>query len=349
VAAGVVALALAAGGAVLAVRAFVGDPRSERPAQPAESPAAPVEPVVDMTLPIRWPTSIAHGEGSIWVAESANDGTGAGTVYRIDPDSAEILAEIAVPSVPGWEVGGSGMEAAGGSLWIAGYYDDGSQGALIRIDATTNELADVLPLGGQFAGDVAVDERGVWVTLFSEPSMELVRVDPQGMVIDLRTSLGVDWAREVVSVDGHVWIEAMRNRLLRIDPATGVVVQETRVPGSWSVTAADGDIWATSWTEEDGNTLVRIDPATGGTESFPSGPLDGLIEVGGGGVWGRGRGLGEGSGGVGIVRLDPATGRIDASLQLTETKNPIDLAVAPGSVWVAYYEKGVTRVELRPA
>jgi hypothetical protein len=350
VAVAAVALAVAAGGSIVAVRAFLGgEPNPRTTAEPAASPAAPVEPVVDVTLPIQWPTSIVYGEGSIWVAESANDGTGAGTVYRIQPDTAEVLAEIAVPSIPSWEFGGSGMEAAGGSLWIAGYYDKGSQGALIRIDATTNELADVFPLGGEFAGDVAVDERGIWVTLFSKPSVELARVDPQTMVVDLRTSLGVDWAREVVSVDGHLWIEAMRNRLLRIDPETGAVVQEVRVPGAWSLTTSDGFIWSVSWTEDDGNALVRIDPATGATESIPSGPLDGLIEAGSSGLWGRGRGLAEGSRGVGIVRFDPTTGMIDASLELTERKNPIDLAVAPASVWVAYYEEGVTRVELRPA
>jgi DNA-binding beta-propeller fold protein YncE len=343
-----VAMLLAAGGAAVAIRAFVGW-EAAPPARPAATPAPPVDPVVDVTLPIKWPVSLVYGEGSIWVAESANDGTGTGTVYRIDPDTAEILAEIQVPSVPGWEFGGGGMEAAGGSLWIAGYYDKGSQGAIVRIDTTTNEVAHVLPLGGEFAGDVGVDERGIWVTLFSESSVELARLDPQTLTLDLRTSLGVDWAREVVSVDGHIWIEAMRSRLLRIDPETAAVVQEVRVPGAWSLTTADGVIWATSWTEGEGNSLARIDPATGAIQVFPSGPLDGLVEAGPSGVWGRGRGLAEGSRGVGIVRFDPTRGMIDASLELTERKNPIDLAVAAGSVWVAYYEEGVTRVELRPA
>jgi hypothetical protein len=80
---------------------------------------------------------------------------------------------------------------------------------------------------------------------------------------------------------------------------------------------------------------------------LPSHSLDFLVDVGEGGLWGRG--LDQASGRIGIVRFDPVTGRIDASVELGERRNPIDLAVAPGSVWVATYKEGVTRIELRPA
>jgi streptogramin lyase len=349
VAAAAVALALAAGGAVLVARAFLGGDRPvERPFRLAQSPPAPVDPVVDVTLPIKWPSSIVYGEGSVWVAASANDGTGAGTVYRIDPATAQIEAEIPSPVIPGWDWGGAGMEVGDDSVWIAGYLEDGSQGGLVRIDTSTNEVAEVLPLGGQSAGDVAVDEHGIWVTLFTEPSMELIRLQPHTLVVDLRMGLGIDWAQEMVSVDGHVWIVVSKNRIIEVDPATGQVIQEVHVPYGFSSTSANGAIWTTTWKTSEGNLIARIDPVTGAVEQFPSDTLDGLVEAGAGGLWGRGRGLNQGSGGVGIVRFNLDTQRIDASVEL-EGRDPIDVAVAPGSVWVVHYREGVTRVELRPA
>ncbi|MGH2767099.1 MAG: hypothetical protein ACRDKA_14505, partial [Actinomycetota bacterium] len=338
----------AAGGAVLAARAFLGGDRAvERPARPAQTPAAPVDPVVDVTLPIKWPSSIVYGEGSIWVAASANDGTGAGTVYRIDPDTAEVLAEIQVPSVPGWEVGGGGMEIAEGSLWIAGYLDDGDQAALLRVDATTDELADVVPLGGQFAGDVAVDEHGIWVTVFVEPSVELARLDPGTLAVDMRSSLDVDWAREILAVDGHVWVRTTRGVLLMVNPVTGEVLEQVVVPGGvTSMTTFQGAIWSATWKASSGNLLARIDPATGAMDLLPSDPMGYLVEGGERGLWGR---WDPGAGTLGVARFDTNTGRVDASAALDRGFQPIALAVASDSVWLATYEEGVTRIELRPS
>jgi hypothetical protein len=339
-----VALAVAAGGAALAIRAFTAvDPRP--PVDPATDPAAPVDPVVDVTLPIRWPASIVYGEGSIWAAASSNDGTGAGTVYRLDPDMGEILAEIPVPSVPAWETGGGGMEVADGSLWIAGYLDEGHHGALLRIDVATNEVADVIPLGGQFGGEVSVDEHGVWVTVFGQPSVELARVDPETLLTDIHTSLDADWAREILTVDGHVWVRTTQDALSKIEPSTGKIVQEIDLPGAaTSLTTADGAIWAATWKASEGNLLARIDPATGRTVLQPSGEFDYLIESGPSGLWGRWAQEAR----LGVARFDPTTGRIDASVHLDRGSEPIALAVAPRSVWVATYQNGFTRVELRP-
>jgi hypothetical protein len=343
-----VALALASGGAVLVTRAFIGGERPvERPVQPAQTPPAPVDPVVDVTLPIPFPTSIVYGEGSVWVAASANDGTGAGTVYRIDPGTAEILAEIEVASVPAWEVGGGGMEIAGGSLWIAGYLDDGDQGGLLRVDTSTNEVINTVPVGGDFAGEVAVDEHGIWVTVFAEPSVQLVRLDRATLTVDVRTSLDVDWAREILAVDGHVWVRASQDALLKVDPSNGAVVLRVDLPGGvTSMTTFQGAIWAATWKASSGNLLARIDPATGTMDLLPSDPMGNLVEGGESGLWGR---WDPGAGTLGVARFDPVTGRVDASVALDRGSQPIALAVASDSVWLATYEEGVTRIELRPA
>jgi hypothetical protein len=354
-----VALVLAAAGVAVVASAFLGDePRQTRPAQAAATPPAPVEPVVDVTLPIKWPASVVYGEGSVWVAAWVEE-TDGNLLYRIHPDTGEIQAEIPVPSIPGWETGGGGMIVANGSLWIAGYMEQGDQAALLRIDPTKDEVAEEIPLGGSFAGEVAVDEHGVWVTVFAQPSVQLVRLDPATLTEELRIDLDSDWAREILTVQGTVWVRVVaegdelvgdrKRLLLRIDPQTGQIVQRVEIPRSViSVTVGDGAIWATGWNRSSGNGLVRLDPLTGSTEVLPSDSLDFLVEFGEGGFWGRG--TAEPTGRQGIVRFDPVTGRIDASVELEKPPlSLIDLTIAPGSVWVATYEEGVTRIELRPA
>ena len=360
VAAAAVALALAAGGAVLAARTFLGGDRPvERPARPAATPPAPVDPVVDVTLPIEWPSSIVYGEGSIWVAASANDGTGAGTVYRIDPGTAEILAEISSPVVPGWETGGGAMEVSGGDLWVAGGV--GTGGRLVRIDAETHTLVDDIRVPGRFLGDVAVDEHGVWVSVFlrdgDDEAIDLVRLDPVTGSEEARIRMESSYAREVLAVDGTIWIHERRTHgsivggsvLTRVDPETEQIVTSVRLPvQTWMVTEGSGFIWAPIYDAEENNVLARLDPHTNELTTLLAENLEFQIAVGEGGVWGVARGgpdlFGERSG---IVRYEPVAGRVDALVPVDGS--PIALAVAPGSVWVIHYREGVTRVELRPA
>lgn len=352
-----VAMLLAAGGAAVAIRAFVGR-EAARPARPAATPAPPVDPVVDVTLPIKWPSSIVYGEGSIWVAASANDGTGGGTVYRIDPDTAEILAEIPVVAVPGWETGGGAMEVTDGAVWVAG---GGSSRNLVRIDAATNLVVQEIAVKGAFLGDVAVDDLGVWVSVFvrdgERERVDLVRLDPATGAEEARIPLETEYGREVIAIDGTIWVHANETHgsvvgaslLTRVDPQTERVVASVPLGSpATSVTEGNGFIWAPTWTEEDGNLLMRVDPETGEVITLPSGTLEFVIDVGEGGVWGvarRGQDLFDGRGG--IVRFDPVTGRVDAGVGIEA--RTIALSVAPGSVWAAHYEGGVTRVELRPA
>jgi hypothetical protein len=314
--------------------------------------------VVDVTLPIEWPASIVYGEGSIWVAASANDGTGAGTVYRIDPDSAEILAEIPSPVVPGWVTGGGSMEVADGDLWVGG---GGASRRVVRIDGDTNAVIQEIPVEGGFLGDLALDEHGLWVSVFGRGEegqrIHMVRLDPATGEEEIRVPMESEYAREVLTVVGTVWLHERETRgsvvggsiLTRVDPATGQVLESVPLGTSATVVVeGDGYIWAPGWTRADGNLLLRLNPRTGDVVTYPSDSLEYWIGVGEGGVWGvarRGQDLFNGRGGV--VRFDPVTGRVDAGVGIEA--GTIALTVAPGSVWVVHYEEGVTRVELRPA
>jgi hypothetical protein len=321
-----------------------------------------VEPAVDVTIPIEWPASVVYGEGSIWVAASANDGTGAGSVYRIAADTAEIQAEIPVASIPTWVTGGGGMELSNGSLWVVG---GGGRTGLVRIDTSTNAVTGEFPVGGAFPADLAIDEHGVWVSVFvrdggdpPKEQMHLVRFDPVTGAEEARVALESEYAREVLAIDGTIWVHEHETHgsvvgnsvLTRVDPETERVVASVPLgSSSTSVTEGDGFIWATTWTSEEGNVLGRLDPQTNEVIRIPSQTLEFVIDVGEGGIWGVARdGPNLFGNRTGVARFEPVAGRVDATSGALGG-GPIALAVAPGSVWVAHYEAGVTRVELRPA
>lgn len=323
--------------------------------------------MVDRTLSIPWANAVAVGEGSVWVASRADDGTFSGRVFRLDVETGETVAEIQVPTLPGWVTGGGGLEVAGGSVWVVGGVEapggldspgGGSDGLLLRIDPATNRVVQEIPLGGFSAGDVAVDKRGVWVTLSTGGGgtlTELVRVDPVRGEVVARTRLTQEYARDVIAIDGAIWVHehetggplGRESIFTRVDAEPGRLLAS--VPTGLyvvSVTIGDGTIWGATSSEPDGNVLFKLDPFTGDFATVPVGDLDHLIDFGEGGIWGRGL---RSNGDIGVVRFHPQTGRVDAWVALPkEASSPVALSVATGSVWVVNYEHGVTRIELRP-
>jgi hypothetical protein len=326
-----------------------------------------VLPVVDRVLPIPRASAVAAGEGSAWIASSANDGTFGGSILRIDTETGETLADIPVPTVPGWETGGGGLEVALGSVWVVGGMEvpvgldtpeDCCDGLLIQIDPALNRVIREIPLGGFSAGDVAVDERGVWVSLFTGGgggTSEVVRVDPRrGEVVD-RIGLTQDYVRDVIVIDGAVWAHEHESNdaigresiFTRVDPETGRLMASVRTGlHVVSATAGEGTIWGVALSESgDGNVLLKLDPRTGQFTTFPAGDLDHLLDFGESGIWGRAL---RSTGDIGVARFRPDTGRLDGWASLPkEAGSPVALAVAPGSLWVVNYEEGVTRIELR--
>jgi hypothetical protein len=347
--------------------ARTGPERRPAPAEVSEE----VVPVVDRILSIPWANAVAAGAGNVWVASSSNDGTSAGSIFRIDTDSGEIVAEIPVTTVPGWVTGGDGLEVAGGSVWVVGGIETpggldspggGSDGLLLRVDPATNRVVQEIPLSGFSAGDVAVDERGVWVSLSTGGGggsglSELVRVDPDRGEVVARTRLTQEYARDVIAIDGAIWVHehevggpiGRESVFTRVDPETGRLLAS--VPTGLhvvSVTVGEGTIWGVALSESgEGNVLLKLDPLTGDLATIPAGDLDHLLDYGEGGIWGRGvRSTGE----VGVVRFIPQSGQVDAWVPLSkEASSPVALAVALASVWVVNYEHGVTRIELRRA
>ena len=116
--------------------------------------------VVDR-FPTRGDGALAVGGGSVWQA-----GITSQTIYRYDPSSKRLLAQIPVGVVA------KHLTADAHSLWVSS-----DSGRVTRIDMTTNTVTGTFQLGGR-APAVAVGHGSVWIVDTAHAA--LLRVQPTG-------------------------------------------------------------------------------------------------------------------------------------------------------------------------
>jgi TolB protein len=312
-------------------------------------------------------SSVVYGEGSVWVAVSNDDGSFGGTIVRIDPQTHEVQAEIQADVIPTWEVGGGAMVFEGGDLWLAGNleapgaFDDpggGADAAVIRVDTSTNEVVQTIPVGGAGGADLTFLDGELWVLVSGDETvdhaMEVVRVDPQTGDVSARFALDANWAHTLVAAEGRLVTVAggedavnVDGRVIEIDPATGATTEVeipsrffTPMPVLWR-----GQVWIST---DPG--FVRFDPLG---EVFPEPPVTlaprfgdccGFVEADDRGIWFLSPDL-EDAGGRVLNVFDPATGEATALVELDEG-SPVAMAVAPDAVWILNYEGTLTHVDL---
>ena len=359
----VVASAVATTGLAFAACAFLGDGRPpEWPAasvSPQISPLPPVTGRVVETIPLKGANSIAYGAGSIWVAS-----LGYGSpdrLLRFDPDTGQKLADITVQRVTSWGVGGGGISFGAGGVWVVG--SGGGEAVAQRIDPAANEVVQTVTLGNGHPADVAVDESTVWVTLFPGAALdhtEVVKLDSATGLVTARISLETPYARDVSAAEGTVWVlerevhrsTVGRGVVVRVDPDTEGIVRAVERGNIEGLDMDEGALWVATltWRDEvDGEfSLLRVDPVTGQVldEEVALDPyrVFNMIDAAFGAVWFFGVDP-DGSETV-IARLDPGTAEVDSVVTLPPELGPIDIAVAPDSLWVVNYEGSTTRMDL---
>jgi WD40-like Beta Propeller Repeat len=309
--------------------------------------------------------SVAYGEGSVWVAVSNNDGSFGGRIIRIDPETHEVLAEIPVDAVPTWEVGGGAMVLEGGDLWVAGdleapgAFDDpggGADAAVIRIDASTNDVVGVFELGGANAADLVFLEGELWVLVFGDETvdhhMEVVGVDPASGDVTTRIPLETWWAHTIVAADGRLVVLESGASATNVD---GVAVSID--PVTEGVTRADipSESFIPMPVHWQGQVWIGIDPGfarfdpVAGRLSGSAVTLDPndvgcclLLEADARGIWFLSPDAGSG---LRLLLFDPASSDV-ADLATVDEGTPVAMAIAPNAVWILNYEGTLTHVEL---
>ncbi len=369
---GVLALAIAVAGVGFVVRAFTGGPAqlgsTSSPPAPTTTPSGPGPTTVatPSPTPVQFaptaPTEIADtiqvggppgavsavlsAFGSVWVAGYTGGQPQRYYLLRINPATDAIIARIALDTVPIHEVGGGGMTAGDGSLWIAGAGSPPSggksQAVVERIDPSTNSIIDRVDLGGTSAADVAVDSTGVWVAIFgpTDTSTEVVRIDPATGEVVATIPLESQYVRSIFALEGSVIVEERETHgdtvgdtfLTQIDPATNQTV--ATIDLNVALGGSDGDLWAVT-----NGGILKLDPATGTImQAWSSAHIGGVVRPAQDGVWMLS--LSDQS----AFRFDPNNAVIDAAIEMKQ--DLVDLAVTRGAVWILTYSGSLVRVNV---
>lgn len=198
----------------------------------------------------------AYGFDSVWVASFE-----ANLVYRVDPSTLEVVAEIPVPYNP------KGMGVADDGIWVAQHRG----GSASLIDPTTNEIDAVVPIsrtGAHGPEFPVVLDGDVWVGALNAGAqaridratrnVTLIETPPHG---PSGKAIGTTPAGVIVLDGGG----APGPIYTVIDPATNT----SRIQGSPGTIGAgfvlDGQLWLAieSSSPTAGGMLVAVDPTTG--------------------------------------------------------------------------------------
>jgi YVTN family beta-propeller protein len=270
--------------------------------------------------------AFAAGEGAVWAYSDATS-----TLLRIDPHTNSIVARI--------ELTGPGNDAAagGGAVWVT----HTAENTVSRIDPQTNTVTATIPVGPQPAG-VFVSRGAVWVATIGGPGVS--RIDPATNRVVAKIRVGPPRAccAEHMSVTAHhavVWAAVPNfNALVRIDPATNGVTHTVKLPYSpcAGLVADEAAVWSAGGGCSD--FLARVDARTSKLTTTVEGePHSVGLVLDSGSLWVAVLRLAR------LDRLDPATGRVLASLPVGGI--PVRLAVGFGAVWVQDDQGRVLRVE----
>jgi len=259
------------------------------------------------------PTSVAVGEGSVWVTNALDR-----SVSRIDPRTSGVVQRIDVGGDP------SGIAVGAGAVWVANSLD----GTVSRIDPQTNREVQTIPVRVTPTA-LAVGDGEVWVTSAEERSV--TRIDAvSGRVVDTIPTGALGGGIAVRG--GSVWITDGSSRsVVRIDSPTRSIVGTVSVGnGPTGVAFGDGSVWVANSLD---GTVSRIDPGTNSvTATIPVGEGPDGIAVGSGVVWVSGEFSEE------ISRIDPAENRVVERIPIAN--RPKGLALSENQVWLAVQASG---------
>lgn len=274
------------------------------------------------------------------VAPSASQRAGA------DPFDARVIATLTL------EGGPDHPTEAFGSLWVLAVdgplRNDGTVPAVHRIDPATNKVVASVELPGRLCQGIGASPDAIWAC---GPD-GLVRIDPHENAIVATVELPAALVVSRIAYGaGSVWAFATSgvapDRVVRIDPATNAVTTTIDLGHAAGTMAFGFDaLWVTSPTDDQ---LLRIDAATNGVEEWATIESAGLVAVGESALWvslfGE-EGLRAEEGEPTIVRIDPQTGSVAASIA---TGGSLDISggmvAADDGIWVRADDPFLVRID----
>ena len=191
--------------------------------------------------------SMDEGFGSLWAVDCVDN-----TLVRIDVGTGVLDQTIDLP----FTIRGESSVAVGeDGVWML---SEGTQPELVRIDPTTNAVADTLsaPSG---ATAVRAGDGSLWIT--RADTGQLIRVDP-GTGEELAVIDVAPGSSFLAYGEGGVWtMSSTTGDVVHVDPATNSVVATIPTGGGvWGGDIAVGGGYV--WARISDALIAQIDPAT---------------------------------------------------------------------------------------
>jgi hypothetical protein len=292
--------------------------------------AAPASHVTFRLEPGAWPTYVASGFGSIWVASHRPSPGFGPLLYRIDPRTNRIVARLRLPDNACWH-----PAVGAGYLWVSDCGGEVANPVVFKVKVDPRRMKVV----GRVPGENPVFGDGsLWVR---SPRVDRVlRVDPRSGLVLARINPGLDvtsdWALGGFGY-GSIW--AHNNTVVtRIDVATNKTTAVIPLPGGRANTGPGnfggnqegftaGKVWLPNIVG-----LFEIDPGTNRARLRRM-SMHAFTQ------WGD-DGIGTTAHSVLVRRSDTVVSQIDAATGKIKANYPAaghggDLGVAFRSLWVA--------------
>jgi streptogramin lyase len=276
------------------------------------------------------PNAITYARGRVWVTSVRT-----GTLVGLPAGRTGKRRTIKLP----WSNGTTSVAAGFGSLWVT----NGPQARLVRIDPVSGRLQGDRLLGSGEAVVVATGEGAVWVgrraVKSTDPPSSIVKVLPSGGQTRI-IPFGQEGVGDIAVGGGYVWVpNRRRNRVSRIDPATGERKSATIGNGRHRVAFGDGQVWVTNYNDgtvsQNNRSLTNLANDLTGV----SGPLG--IAVSGTTVW------------VAsflddtVIRMSTKTGK-PVGDPIPVGRNPFAVAAHGSTAWVTNVAAAsVTRIDAK--
>jgi virginiamycin B lyase len=258
-------------------------------------------------------------DDSVWVVS-----TKPYSLQRIDPATNKVVAKVALPSEAC-----SGTAFGFGSIWVPLC---GKRPSLARVDALTNRITNVLPIGpvNPEEGITASDD-SIWI-ITDKNGSTLSRIDPATNTVRQKISIP-SGSYNPLSSGNIIWITGNdRNILTAVDASDGKVLESIPVgPHPRFLTSGGGSVWTLN--QGDGS-VTRVDlnkrnviativlgiPGTGGS-----------ITYGADSVWAT-------SFDVPLTVIDAKTNKV---LRQWVGRGGDSLSFGYNSIWLSDYHRGL--------
>ncbi|MFN7936474.1 MAG: glutaminyl-peptide cyclotransferase [Bryobacteraceae bacterium] len=234
-------------------------------------------------------------------------------------------AEIAVP-------GATAILGIPEAVWV------GTLAGIVPIDTKLNKAGDRIAAVKAPCAGLATGFDGTWIADCGNKS--IARLQAKTNESKAVIASGAAAALQGIAATGDsIWaLTDEKGTLSRIDPASGKVVAETRLPaGCTSMVSAEKSLWVTCASTHQ---LLRIDPLTNLVEKY----IDVAAEprslvFAEGSIWVLGSEKGK------VSRVDPKTNKVTATIELQIPNGKGEITAGAGSVWVTAKGFPITRID----